>query len=49
MNEYGVRQAEVVSSFPYATQSVKGAFDTVWVFWKERAYRVWRSEALITV
>jgi hypothetical protein len=42
MNEFDVRQTEVVASFPHATQEAKGTFDAVWVLWKERAYRVWR-------
>jgi hypothetical protein len=39
MNEFGIRQAEIVSSFPHATQAAKDAFDSVWVFWHQRAYR----------
>jgi hypothetical protein len=45
MNEFGIRQSEVVSSFAHATEVAKDAFDSVWVFWHQRAYRIWAQAA----
>ena len=41
VSEYGIRQAEIEASFPSATEVAKDAFDSVWVLWKDKAYRVW--------
>ncbi len=41
LSEYGIRQSEVEACFPSATEIVKDAFETVWILWKQRAYRVW--------
>jgi len=41
LSEYGIRQSEVEACFPPATEAVKDAFETVWILWKKRAYRVW--------
>ncbi len=43
LDEYGIRQSEVEACFCHATKNVKDAFETVWVLWKKRAYRVWPS------
>lgn len=41
LSEHGIRQSEVEACFPSATESVKDAFETVWVLWKQRVYQVW--------
>jgi len=41
LSEYGIRQAEVEGCLKSATKTVKSAFETVWVLWKKRSYRVW--------
>jgi hypothetical protein len=41
LDEYGVRQSQVEACFPSATQIVRDAFESVWVLWKKRAFRVW--------
>jgi hypothetical protein len=38
--EYGIRQKEVEASFFDATKPAHGLFDTVWVLWGGKAYRV---------
>ena len=43
MNEFGIRQEEVESSFADATGAAKDAFAAVWVLWKSKAYRVWEG------
>jgi hypothetical protein len=48
MNEFGIRRSEVASSFAHATEVAKNAFDSVWVFWHQRAYRVWTQAACET-
>ena len=46
VQEYGIRQREIEASFPSATAPAKDAFSEVWVFWKERAYCVWKDGRL---
>ena len=41
LNEYGIRQREVEACFRSSTESVKDAFETVWILWKLRVYRIW--------
>lgn len=43
LSEYGIRQKEIESCFPSATEAVKNSFDAVWVLWKERTYLVWKD------
>lgn len=38
LNEFGIRQQEVESTFPAVTAIVKNQFESVWVLWKEKAY-----------
>lgn len=41
LSEFDYFRSEVEACFSSATESVKDAFDTVWILWKERVYQVW--------
>lgn len=46
MSEYGIRQSEVESCFQSATEVAKDDFETIWILWKKKTYRIWpRSRA----
>lgn len=42
-SEFGARHAEVEASFLCATANAKHAFTEIWILWKARIYRTWRS------
>lgn len=44
MTEYGARQRQVEQCFKDATSSAAAKFASVWVLWKEKAYKVWPTE-----
>lgn len=41
LSDYGIRQTEVESCFRSATESARVSFDSIWILWKKKAYRVW--------
>ncbi|MBF0333075.1 MAG: hypothetical protein HQL40_05415 [Alphaproteobacteria bacterium] len=40
-SEFGMRQSEFETCFPSATIAVKDVFKSVWILWKNKAYRIW--------
>jgi len=41
INEFGVCQQEIESSFQYVTERARDNFEATWILWKEKIYRPW--------
>lgn len=49
MNEWGIRQNEIVSIFPESTEIIKDSFDSVWILWKNKIYNIWKNGKFISI
>jgi len=43
VNEFGIRHKEIEEGMADATEPASGAFEEVWILWKEQAYRLWKD------